>query len=147
MRIAIINGPNLGRLGRRQPEVYGADSWQGLYARLEERWTPLGVMLESFQSNHEGALVDYVEQLEDNGVAGLIINPGALTHQSYVMRDALAALNLPIIEVHLTNIHAREEFRHVSVTAPVVWGQIVGLGAVVYELAVEALWQRLGTHG
>lgn len=136
-RLAIVNGPNLGRLGRRQPEIYGRMSWDEFEAHLRRQFS--GVEFEIFQSNHEGEILDFIERAADNGVAGLVINPGALTHQSYALRDCLAALSIPVLEVHLSNIYAREAFRAHSLTAPVVKGQISGLGLLGYKVAVMAL--------
>lgn len=135
--IAVVNGPNLGRLGRRQPAVYGSRTWAEIEAALVAQFPGLGLV--TFQSNHEGALIDFIEGLEDQGVSGLVINPGALTHQSYALRDCLAALSIPVIEVHISNIYAREAFRAHSLTAPVVRGQISGLGLDGYRLAILAL--------
>jgi 3-dehydroquinate dehydratase-2 len=139
-RILLLNGPNLNLLGTREPHLYGTTTLADIERRLVERGsraTPQ-VEIETFQSNHEGALVDCIQQ---RGITadGLIINPGALTHYSIALRDALAACTCPVIEIHLTNIHRREEFRHHSVIAPVAAGQIVGLGADGYELALEYL--------
>jgi 3-dehydroquinate dehydratase-2 len=139
--IAVVNGPNLGRLGRREPAVYGEKRWDTIWEELTLAFPQ--VDLRYFQSNHEGAIIDYLETLEDSGVEGLAINAGALTHQSYALRDALKALAIPVVEVHLSNVHARETFRHQSLLAAVVSGQIVGFGPWSYHLAVEALI-RLG---
>lgn len=141
IKIAVINGPNLGRLGRREPKIYGYESWADFEVRLRKRFS--GVEIETFQSNHEGAIIDHLETLDESGVKGICINPGALTHQSYALRDALSALSMPVIEVHLSNIYAREPFRAHSLTAPVAQGQISGLGLFGYELAVEALLRIL----
>jgi 3-dehydroquinate dehydratase-2 len=146
--VALVNGPNLGRLGKRQPEIYGSKSWDAIFAELVEAFPELA--LEAFQSNHEGALIDFLEAMADRGVYGVVINPGALTHQSYALRDALAALQRPVIEVHLSNIYAREPFRAHSVVAPVAVGQIAGLGPLGYRLALQALldrWRREAQHG
>ncbi|MHB1610131.1 MAG: type II 3-dehydroquinate dehydratase [Sulfobacillus sp.] len=139
-KIHIINGPNLGRLGRRQPEIYGSHTWNDIMDDLRQGFPQ--ALLEDFQSNHEGALIDYIESLEDRAANGLVINPGALTHQSYALRDALAALSIPVIEVHLSNVHARESFRAQSLTAPVCVGQISGLGADGYRLAIGYLLRQ-----
>ncbi|PSR33328.1 MAG: type II 3-dehydroquinate dehydratase [Sulfobacillus benefaciens] len=143
LNLHIVNGPNLGRLGRRQPEIYGTVSWGDVMDNLRKDF--LNCRLEDFQSNHEGALIDYLETLADRGADGLVINPGALTHQSYALRDAVAALTLPVIEVHLSNIYARESFRSHSVIAPVAVGQISGLGIDGYRLALLHLALRLGS--
>ncbi|NPV59559.1 MAG: type II 3-dehydroquinate dehydratase [Actinobacteria bacterium] len=136
--IAVVNGPNLNLLGAREPEVYGTTSWEEVRKGLEELAEGNGVELEFFQSNHEGAIVDYLQGLRGRA-AGLIINPGALTHYSYSLRDALAMLDFPKVEVHLTNILGREEWRSRSVTADAVRGVISGLGTAVYRLALDYL--------
>jgi len=141
-RIAIINGPNLNFLGIREPGLYGAESLDTINANIAIEAGKRGLLTKFFQSNHEGALLDYVQQCYHDKVDGLIINPGALTHYSYALRDAIASTKIPCIEVHLSNIHAREEFRHKSVIAPVCMGQICGLGWRGYVLALEALAQK-----
>lgn len=140
--IAVVNGPNLGRLGRREPGIYGHQSWEDIWQELVKSFPE--IQLESFQSNHEGALIDYIEQLLDRAVSGLVLNPGALAHQSYALRDCLKAAALPVVEVHLSNVHAREAFRATSLISPVVWGQIAGLGPLGYHLAIEALARHQG---
>lgn len=134
-RVLVVNGPNLDILGRREVGVYGSETSQELQKRIEQRAAELGVEVEVFQSNHEGAIID---RLHECAADAVIINPAAFTHYSYAIRDALAALDVPVIEVHLSNIHAREGFRSHSVTAPVVLGQICGLGWLGYVLALEA---------
>ncbi|MDD3719465.1 MAG: type II 3-dehydroquinate dehydratase [Actinomycetota bacterium] len=141
--IAVVNGPNLNMLGGREPEVYGTETWQEIRGRLEKIALDMGLELDFFQSNHEGALVDHVQEVATIA-SGMIINPGALTHYGYSLRDAVAALSLPVIEVHITNIFAREEWRSRSVVSPVVRGVISGLGAAGYELALLALAAIVG---
>lgn len=136
-QIGIINGPNLGRLGQRQPEIYGTDSLDQLNARLTRLFP--GIRLRFYQSNHEGALIDQLELWKDSGIDGVVINAGALTHQSYALRDAVAASDIPTVEVHISNIYSREPFRAHSLLAPVVKGQITGLGLLGYQLAVQYL--------
>lgn len=140
--IAVVNGPNLGRLGTREPEIYGSKSWPTVWADLRERFSE--VDLEYYQSNHEGELLDFIETLADRGKNGLVINPGALAHQSYALRDCLKALGLPVVEVHLSNVYAREPFRSTSLISPVATGLIVGFGIGGYRLAIEALLERGG---
>ncbi|MBC7252558.1 MAG: type II 3-dehydroquinate dehydratase [Actinobacteria bacterium] len=137
-RIAVVNGPNLNLLGQREPGVYGRKTWAEVREELEREASKMGIELEFFQSNHEGAIVDYLQGLRGRAV-GVIINPGALTHYGYSLRDALAALEIPAVEVHITNIYAREEWRAVSVVSPVVRGIISGLGTEGYLLALTYL--------
>jgi 3-dehydroquinate dehydratase II len=137
-RILVIHGPNLNLLGRREPEIYGRTTLDEINGHLAALSAQLGLTLDSFQSNHEGAIVDRIQQAA--GVYdGLIINAAAFTHTSIAIRDALSMLKAPIIEVHLSNIHRREPFRHTSMTAGVVTGQILGLGAAGYALALRGL--------
>ena len=138
MLIYIIHGPNLNLLGAREPELYGKENLDSINRQIEERATKLGVSIVIVQSNHEGDLIDTIHKAKEDG-DGVIINPGALTHYSYAIRDALIAARLPTIEVHLTNVHARESFRHHSVISPITVGQIVGLGSQGYLLALEAM--------
>jgi len=141
-RILVIHGPNLNLLGRREPEIYGRTTLDEINSRLTTLGARLGLALETFQSNHEGAIVDRIQQAA--GVYdGLIINAAAFTHTSIAIRDALAMLKVPVIEVHLSNIHRREPFRHTSMTAGVVTGQILGLGAAGYALALRGLAEML----
>jgi 3-dehydroquinate dehydratase-2 len=135
MRILIINGPNLDILGKREPEIYGTLTLWEIENRLKEKYSK--AKLEFFQSNCEGTIIDALHKGLDATIDGVVLNPGALTHYSYAVRDAVAALKVPVIEVHLSNIHAREEFRRQSVIAPVCKGVITGFGARGYELAVE----------
>jgi len=137
-RILVIHGPNLNLLGRREPEIYGRTTLDEINGQLAALGAQLGLALDTFQSNHEGAIVDRIQQAA--GVYdGLIINAAALTHTSIAIRDALATVEAPVIEVHLSNIHRREPFRHISMTAGVVTGQILGLGAAGYALALRGL--------
>ena len=138
MKILLINGPNLNLLGSREPEVYGRETLDEIVARVSERARALGAEVLAFQSNHEGAIIDFV-QAESPGADGIIINPGALTHYGLSLRDALAACRLPIVEVHISNIYRREIFRRRSVTAEVSTGLIAGLGCRGYLLALEAV--------
>lgn len=138
LNILVIHGPNLNLLGKREPKVYGTVTLDEINQELARFAQTRGMQLRIIQSNHEGEIVDAIHQAL-GWADGIVINPGALTHYSYAIRDAIAAVDIPTIEVHLSNIHAREEFRHTSVIAPVVTGQIVGLGPRGYLLALEAL--------
>lgn len=139
MKILILNGPNLNFLGIREPGIYGQENYEGLCRRIEKKAADMGIQVDIYQSNHEGALIDRIQAAYGDGTDGIIINPGAFTHYSYALRDALASVHMPKIEVHISNVHQREEFRHVSVTAPVCDGQIIGMGLFGYELALEAM--------
>ncbi len=139
--LAILNGPNLDRLGLREPEIYGHTTLAGLEGQLRAAFDGQA-NLEFFQSNHEGALIDRIAKLADAKIDGIVINPGAFTHTSVALRDALAGSNLPAIEVHISNIYKREAFRHNSLTAPVCLGVITGLGLEGYSAAIRALLQR-----
>ena len=135
MKFLIINGPNLDLLGKREPEIYGEDGYGALCERLKAFAAAHGSSAECFQSNHEGAIVDAIQAAQ--GVYdAIILNPGAYTHYSVAILDALKAVDVPCVEVHISNIHRREEFRHRSVTAPGCVGQITGLGLYGYEAAM-----------
>ena len=138
MKILVIHGPNLHMLGTREPEVYGRVTLDDINALLAEEAERLGVILESHQFNHEGDIVTAITEAGDD-VGGLLINPAAYTHTSVALRDAVAARKIPAVEVHLSNVHAREEFRHRSYLAPVAIGQICGFGARSYVLGLRGL--------
>jgi 3-dehydroquinate dehydratase II len=141
--VLVLHGPNLNLLGTREPAVYGHDTLRDIDARLEAQARAAGVRLLTFQSNHEGALVDRVQAARNEGVHYVLINPAALTHTSVALRDALAAVAIPYIEVHLSNVHAREPFRHHSYFSDKAVGTIVGLGPLGYELALQFALRKL----
>lgn len=142
MKILVINGPNLNFLGIREKGIYGTEDYDYLVNMLKGKAAAEGHELEVFQSNCEGEIIDRIQEAYRRKVEGIIINPGAYTHYSYAIRDALASVEMPVIEVHISNVHKREEFRHVSVTAPVCTGQVVGLGLRGYALAMDYLTGR-----
>lgn len=144
MKILCLNGPNLNRLGKREPSVYGTESLTDIENSLIQYGKQYQVNISCFQSNHEGQLIDWIHEAEDNNVEGIILNPGAYTHTSYAIRDAIASITIPVIEVHISNIHKREAFRHLSVIAAVCVGQISGLGSFGYQLALETFIKRNG---
>ena len=143
MKILLINGPNLQLLGFREPGIYGHDTLESIVSHLRELAAELGCELIDFQSNHEGAIVDRIGESVTEGISGIVMNPAAYTHTSVAIRDAIAAVKLPVVEVHLSNVHAREEFRNRSLTAPVCIGVIAGFGADSFELALRALCSHL----
>ena len=133
MKILVINGPNLNFLGIREPGIYGNDNYDSLIAMIEEHAKEIGAEVECYQSNHEGAIIDKIQESYFNGTKGIVINPGAYTHYSYAIRDALASVaDIIKIEIHISDVNSREEFRHISVTEPVCQGQIVGHGLAGY---------------
>lgn len=137
-KILVLHGPNLNRLGRREIDVYGKLTLEEIDQALTGKSSELGVSIECFQSNHEGALIDFIHDA-DGKYQGILINPAALSHYSYALRDALAGTGLPLVEIHLSNIYSREPFRHISVTSAVVDGVISGFGLEGYLLGLEAL--------
>ena len=141
MKFLIINGPNLNLLGRREPGIYGEDSYENLCKRLKALAAEHNSTAICFQSNHEGAIIDAIHSA-DGAYDAIIMNPGAFTHYSYAILDALKAVDVPCIEVHISNVHQREEFRHKSVTAPACVGQICGLGRCGYEAAMLYFLQQ-----
>ncbi len=141
--ILVIQGPNLNLLGTREPEVYGKTTMEDIHQKLGEVAKAHSVDLNTFQSNHEGELIDRIQKAKQDGVDFIIINPGAFTHTSVALRDALAGVAIPFTEVHLSNIHQREEFRKHSYLSDIATGVICGLGAIGYELALQAAIARL----
>lgn len=143
LHILVLHGPNLNLLGRREPAVYGHETLDDINQGLHELAKNMGVSIETFQSNHEGALIDRIQTSLDDGFSGIIINPGGLTHTSVALRDAIASIDLPVVEAHLSNIHNREPFRQHSFIAGVAVGQICGFGSESYHLALRALSKHL----
>jgi 3-dehydroquinate dehydratase-2 len=145
-KILVLHGPNLNLLGTREPAVYGREKLGDIDRRLRDQAEAAGVELATFQSNHEGVLVDRVHKARDEGVEFILINPGGFTHTSVALRDALTGVSIPFVEVHLSNIHARESFRHHSYFSDKAAGSIVGLGAHGYELALAYALRRLSAR-
>jgi 3-dehydroquinate dehydratase II len=141
--ILLVNGPNLNLLGEREPAIYGTTTLADVERMVREHCAARGVEVRAFQSNHEGALVDFIQE-HRKAARGIILNGGALTHTSYALRDCLDAVRIPAVEVHLSHIHAREPFRHVSLVAPACRGQITGLGVRGYLFAASWLLDELG---
>ena len=142
----MINGPNLNLLGVREPGIYGSQNLQSIEDNIRKQASILGVDISFYQSNHEGVMIDWIHDAMEKA-DGIILNPGALTHYSYAIRDAISSVRIPVVEVHLSNIHSREPFRHTSVIAPVAIGQIAGFGALSYELGLHALVRHLEDQG
>ena len=143
--VLVINGPNLNLLGTREPEVYGKTTLDDITQKLQSQAVNAGISFDSYQSNHEGELIDRVQKAKKDGVGFIIINPGGFTHTSVALRDALAGVAIPFIEVHLSNIHQREEFRKHSYFSDLAIGVICGLGAKGYELALSAIQETIAS--
>jgi 3-dehydroquinate dehydratase II len=135
--IWVLNGPNLNRLGTREPGTYGHETLRDVESRCRRVAEELGASLRFEQSNHEGVLIDWLHEASDSGAWGVVLNPAGYTHTSVALRDAVAAIRVPVVEVHISNVHAREAFRHTSLVAGVVRGTITGLGTHGYELAMR----------
>ena len=142
--ILVMHGPNLNLLGTREPETYGHETLQDIDANMQGLAQAQSAIVDSFQSNHEGALVDRIHQAQREGVDGIIINPAAYTHTSVALRDALLAVQIPFVEVHLSNVHSREAFRQTSYLSDVALGVVAGFGAQSYALAWHGLMNKLG---
>jgi len=139
MQVLCLQGPNLNLLGTREPTTYGLQTLDEITWRLDGLASDLGVTLRHVQSNHEGVLIDAVQHAASEGFVGCLINPGGFTHSSVALRDAFAGTRLPFVEVHLSNVHAREPFRHTSLLAPIAAGVVLGMGAMGYELGLRGL--------
>jgi 3-dehydroquinate dehydratase II len=144
LHILVLSGPNLHRLGKRQPEIYGHQTLEQVHERIALEAAELGCQVQCRQSNHEGELVDWVGSAQEQGFSGIVINPGAYTHTSYALYDALLAAGVPSVEVHLSNPEAREEFRRHSLTAPACVGKVAGFGDGSYLLGLRGLLSKLG---
>jgi len=143
LRVLVLSGPNLDRLGKREPEIYGKTTLAEIHAQLASSAAARGAAVECRQSNYEGELIDWIGAASDDGFAGILLNPGALTHSSYALYDAIKGSSLPTIEVHLSNPESREEFRKTSLVAPACVGKVAGFGARSYLLALAGLLDRL----
>lgn len=143
VRVLVLSGPNLDRLGKREPEIYGATTLAQVHESLADVARARGAAVDCRQSNHEGTLIDWIGAAADDGFSGILLNPGALTHTSYALYDALKGSSLPTIEVHVSNPDAREEFRKNSLVAPACVGKVAGFGAASYALALSGLLDRL----
>ena len=143
-KILVLHGPNLSLLGTREPEIYGSTKLEDINALLERRAGEAGMQADFLQSNHEGVLVDAIQQAPAQGYSFILLNAAAYTHYSVALRDAIAAIQVPVIEIHLSNVHQREEFRHHSVIAPVVMGQICGFGVDSYLAALDIAIRKIG---
>lgn len=143
LRILVLSGPNLGRLGKREPEVYGRTTLPEVIARLVELGQALGAEIEGRQSNHEGDLLDWIGTAQEDGFLGILINPGAFTHTSYALYDAVRGAGIPVVEVHISNPEAREAFRHESKIAAACLGKVAGFGTSSYDLALRGLVEHL----
>lgn len=142
-RVLLLNGPNLNLLGTREPDVYGSETLTEIEQRLSDQAKSLGISLECRQSNAEHELIDWIHEARDTGIDFILINPGAYSHTSIAIRDALSGVAIPFIEIHLSNIHAREEFRHYSYLSDIATGVICGLGAQGYTFALQAAQRQL----
>lgn len=143
MRVLVLSGPNLDRLGRREPEIYGRTTLADIHSGLEAVAAARGVDIDARQSNHEGVLIDWIGQAKDDGFSAILINPGALTHTSYALHDAIKGSELPTVELHLSNPDAREAFRRHSCVAPACLGRVAGFGADSYRIALDAVLAHL----
>ncbi|HLR14405.1 MAG TPA: type II 3-dehydroquinate dehydratase [Bacillota bacterium] len=141
-KILLLNGPNINMLGTREQDIYGMDTLEQIEKEVQEFGASLNLQVDCYQSNHEGDLIDYIHQAHQT-YNGVVFNPAAYTHTSVALHDAIQAIDTPVVEVHLSNVHKRESFRHISYTAPACIGQIIGLGKQGYLLAVQALHDRL----
>ncbi|PYF03015.1 type II 3-dehydroquinate dehydratase [Ureibacillus chungkukjangi] len=142
MKVLVLNGPNLNRLGKREPEIYGSETLDDVKEKCISLASQFNATIDFKQSNHEGVLIDWIHEAEDTDVNAIVFNPGAYTHTSIALRDAIAAVNVPVIEVHISNIHKRESFRHESKLAAECVGQICGLGTFGYELALRKFLEQ-----